>query len=133
MEKKCGEVSFSASINLFIFYLVIYFVFMKTLRTLRSTQTKQDNLLTIHNDSSFCHLFSTCTGIISSVIQTDIHNLQVHLQLLLPHLAFVSIFQQLCSFPPLHRRGRFVELTAQNYTVTLRHLLADKQQLKTWW
>lgn len=90
-------------------------------------------VLTIHDDCSFCPLLSTYTGVISSVVQTEVRNLHLHKQVLLPHLVFVSISQQLLSSPPLHRRGRFVELTAQNRTVALRHLLVDEWQLKTWW
>lgn len=79
--------------------------------------------LTIHSDLSCCPLFSTYTSIISTVLHTEVCDLHLHLQVLFPHLVLVSILQQLSSSPPLHRGRRFGELTAQNHTAALRHLL----------
>lgn len=49
-------------------------------------------LFTVNNDQSFCCLFSTCAAVISSVSEPEVCDPQLHLQVLLPHLVFVSIF-----------------------------------------
>lgn len=87
-------------------------------------------VLTVHRDPSGGALFSTPTDIISSVVQSDVRDLHLHLQLLLLHLVFVSVPQQLPSSPPLHAGGGFVEFTAKKHRVPLRLLLTPQRRLE---